>query len=43
MNHKKNNEIKNNEYQSVEEIHYLLVKTIHNSRNMIINIERKNK
>ena len=39
----KNNENKNTEYQSVEEVHYLLVKTIHNSRNMIINIERKNK
>ena len=43
MNHKKNNEVKNNECQSVEEIHFLLIKTIHNSRNMILNMERKNK
>ncbi len=43
INHKKNNEVKNNECQSVEEIHFLLIKTIHNSRNMILNMERKNK
>ena len=32
---------KNNEYNTVEEVHYLLVKTIHNGRNMIINMDKK--
>ena len=38
----KNNENKNTEYQSVEEVHYLLVKTIHNGRKMISNMDKKN-
>jgi hypothetical protein len=32
---------KNNECNTVEEVHYLLVKTIQNSRNMIINMDKK--
>ena len=32
---------KNNEFNTVEEVHYLLVKTIQNSRNMIINMDKK--
>ena len=32
---------KNNECNTVEEVHFLLVKTIHNGRNMIINMDKK--
>ena len=35
------NSIKNNEFNTVEEVHYFLVKTIQNSRNMIINLDKK--
>ena len=32
---------KNNECNTVEEVHFLLVKTIHNGRNMIIKMDKK--
>ena len=34
------NRFQNSECQSVEEVHFLLVKTIHNGRNLIINMDR---
>jgi hypothetical protein len=46
INYKKNRELRNkenNECESVEEVHFLLIKTIHNGRKMIINMDRKNK
>ena len=43
INYKKNRDLKNNECESVEEVHFLLIKTIHNARKMIINMDRKNK
>ena len=43
INYKKNRDLKNNECESVEEVHFLLIKTIHNGRKMIINMDRKNK
>ena len=40
-NNSRINSIKNNEFNTVEEVHYFLVKTIQNSRNMIINLDKK--
>ena len=37
------NDYRNNECQTVEEVHFLIVKTIHNGRNMILNMDRINK
>ena len=40
-NNSKINNVKNNEFNSVEEVHYFLVKTIQNSTNAIINLDKK--
>ena len=40
-NNSKINNVKNNELNSVEEVHYFLVKTIQNSTNAIINLDKK--
>ena len=41
VNHRKN-ENRNNDCKTVEEVHFLLIKTIQNGRNMIINMDGKN-
>ena len=41
-NNENNNIKKNEECQSVEEVHFLFVKTIHKGQNMIINMDKKN-